>query len=413
MSKFGRKIANMTSIVIMIIGWACIVFATDISMMIIARLLQGLSMGMSTSLAPILIGEYTSPKNRGAFLTTMGLSMSTGTLIVHTVGSYMTWQWTALICAIITLGDLLIVTFSPESPSWLADKGKYEKCRKVFRWLRGEEEDDELNKMIESNKTAKEMANGTTAAKSFKKRFRTNVVYIKKTITLKEFYKPIFIMAHMYIIAHWAGINLLSTYTLDTFHYVIGEDTNDALLIITLDIQRIISNIGAIFVIRKLKRRTMLFSTMAINILALLVTSLYTYLKINSLLSFDHQLIGILLIHVHTFAVVTGSLPLPMVISGEIFPLKFRSLAGGLSALFYSLNFFITVKTVPILFVNIGVYGAYLLYGVVLIYCVVVLWFSLPETKDKTLQDIENEFKGKTDDDLKSAEPLTLLKSVD
>ncbi|KAJ0171200.1 hypothetical protein K1T71_013399 [Dendrolimus kikuchii] len=167
MSKFGRKIANIVSIVVMIIGWGCIVFATNISMLIIARLLQGLSMGMSTSLGPILIGEYTSPKNRGAFLTTMGLSMSTGTLIVHTVGSYMTWQWTALICTILTFADLLIVVFSPESPSWLADTGRYEQCRRVFKWLRGDEEDDELNKMIEANKTANELANGTAVAKSF------------------------------------------------------------------------------------------------------------------------------------------------------------------------------------------------------------------------------------------------------
>ncbi|XP_075987448.1 facilitated trehalose transporter Tret1-like [Anticarsia gemmatalis] len=412
MGKYGRKIANIISVVIVVIGWLSIIASENVPALLIARLLQGLSMGMSTSLGPILIGEYTSPKHRGPFLSTMGLSMSVMTLIVHTLGLYLSWETTAIVCAVISFIDLIIVFFSPESPSWLADQGRYEECEKVFHWLRGDfEEENELKRMIETSQLARESKTEANIAEtSFGNRLKRDFVYFNQTIRKKEFYKPIFIVIHMYMIAHWGGINLLSAYTLDTFHYVLGDTKYNTLMVITLDIQRIISNTAAIFIMRRVKRRKMLFVTVIVNILALAGTGVYSYAKMHGLLAYDSIIFGAILIHIHTCSVVTGSLPLPMVISGEIFPMKYRSLAGGISALFYSLNFFLTVKTVLFLFRTVQFYGAYFIYAAVLTYCLIIAWKFLPETKDRTLQDIEEEFKGnRSPEDLKSAQSLKSL----
>lgn len=180
---------------------------------------------------------------------------------------------------------------------------------------------------------------------------------------------------------------------------------------ITLDIQRIISNSIAVFVIRKVKRRTMLLLTVGINLCAFLSLAGYTYCKGRNLLPFDHPAIGITLIHIHMFSIATGTVPLPFIIAGEVFPLEYRSLAGGISVLFLSLNLFITVKTVPILFKTIGIYGAYVLYASVVGYCLVVSLLFLPETKDRTLQEIEDEFRGRplSPEELKFTQSLTYL----
>lgn len=412
MAKYGRRTANLISIAPMITGWFNILLARNVSALLIARFNQGIAMGMSASLGPVLIGEYTSPNNRGAFLTSISLTIATGVLAVHTMGSYLSWQTTALVCAFIAFVDLLIVIYSPESPSWLADQGRYDECRKVFRWLRSEEEEEELERMIEAAIVVRESKADVNLSESFLNKVKRNVSHFCSTIMKREFYRPIFIMMHIYTLGQWAGANILAAYTVDIFTAVIGEDINMPLLIITLDAQRIVSNAAAIFVIKKIKRRTMLFSTVTLNLFAFISTAAYTYCKGRGLLPFDHPVIGIALIHIHMFTIATGTVPLPFIIAGELFPLEFRSLAGGISVLFLSTNLFIAVKTFSLLLKSIGIHGAYLIYAGVVAYCLVIAGFFLPETKDRTLQEIEDEFRGRplTVEELKSTQSLTSWK---
>ncbi|CAG9796044.1 unnamed protein product [Diatraea saccharalis] len=411
MAKYGRRTANMVSITPMIVGWICVLTANSVSTLLVARFLQGVSMGMSATIGPVLIGEYTSPKNRGAFLTVISLTIATGVLIVHTLGSYLSWQWTAMICCFIAFVDLIIVIYSPESPSWLADQGRYIESKEVFRWLRGNDEEVELREMIEASTILNESKIEANVSQSFTKKVNMNIAYFNSTIRKKEFYKPIFIMIHIYTLGQWAGANIISSYTKDIFENIIGTDTNIAAMIIALDTQRIISNSVAVYVIKKIRRRTMLFSTVGINIFAFLTIGAYVYCKTHGMLPFDHPLIGTLLIHIHMFSIATGTVPLPFIIAGELFPLEYRSLAGGISVLFLSSNLFITIKTLPVLLKTIGLSGAYLLYAIVVGYCLIVAGIFLPETKDRTLQDIEDEFRGRplSPEEIKSVQSLTSL----
>lgn len=413
MAKYGRKTANLVSIIPLVIGWICILLASSVTTLLVARFFQGLCMGMATSLGSALIGEYASPKNRGAFLMTISISISISVLFVHAMGSYISWKHSAVVCGIIAIVDFVIVVCSPESPSWLADQGRYSDCRKVYRWLRGPNEEEELKKMIDASIIVRESKSDAKVSGSFIKKLRSNIVYFKVTVRKKEFYKPILIMIHIYMIGQWSGVNILVTYAIDLFHNVVGLDAKIPFLVITLDCHRIIANTFAIYIIQKVKRRTMLFTTVGINIVALVSIAAYTYSKEHNMLPFDHPMIGVLLIHSIMFAVAMGTLSLCFIIAGEIFPLEYRSLAGGLSVLFYSANLFLTVKTLPFCFEYFGVHGTFLLNAAVVAYCLLVTWYLLPETKDRTLQDIEDEFRGRplTVEELKSVQSLTSWKS--
>ncbi|KAL4712559.1 hypothetical protein ACJJTC_007575 [Scirpophaga incertulas] len=392
MSIFGRKITNIISITIVIIGWLCLAIAEDITLILFARILQGVSMGMALNLGPILIAEYTSPVNRGAFLMFMSVLTATGVLVTHTIGSYFSWQLNATVCMVLAFLNLLIVLYSPESPAWLADNGRYDDCSKTFRWLRGEHEEIELNEIIKSSIVHNEAKIRPSAEEpSFS--FGFVMCYIKRNMICREFYMPIFIMIHVYGIGQWAGINVLSTYTLDVCRNIISFDGDVAPHIIALDTQRIVSNLAAIIMIRKFKRRTMLFSITSLGILVMLVTAGYTYAKSKNLMPFDHPYLGVLLIHLHMFTVASCTISLPYIIAGEIFPLKYKGVAGGISILFFSLHFSVVVKTVPYLFNTLGIYGAYCMYAGIVAYCLLVTVIFLPETKDRTLQDIANDFR--------------------
>lgn len=73
MERFGRRIAHLAVTMPVLIGWFITMMATSYEPLLIGRILQGLSIGMLSPLRSILIGEYASPKNRGAFLTTVSL----------------------------------------------------------------------------------------------------------------------------------------------------------------------------------------------------------------------------------------------------------------------------------------------------------------------------------------------------
>lgn len=345
---------------------------------------------MLAPLRSVLIGEYTSPKNRGAFLTTVSLTQSFGIFFVHLIGSFLSWQQTALVCVFFSFLSLVMTIYSPESPSWLAAKGRYEECREVFRWLRGDNEEEELEEMIEARILFEKEEISHKVGK------KTN--YIKdaiETVQKKEFYKPITIMMHAYVMINFAGGTTMSTYATMILILIMGPDAKVNFWMIFLDTQRLISNSLAVFVINRFKRRTMMFTTGALSVFSQFAIAAYVYFKNKAIFTYDAVWLPALLINLQFFTVATGMLPLPNVIGGEVFPLEYKSIGGSISLATLSITFFLVLKTFPGLVDSLGLHGTYILYGVVLIYCLFMIWLFLPETKGKTLQQIEDEFRGR------------------
>lgn len=359
-------------------------------MLFVARILQGLSIGMLSPLRSVLIGEYTSPKNRGAFLTTVSLTQTFGIFLVHLIGSFLTWQMTALICVVFPFVSLVMTIYSPESPSWLIMKGKHDECRKVFQWLRGESENDELEEMIHA-RIQYEKARISEKFEHKTNRFQDIMITIKKP----EFYKPIILMMHAHVLVNFAGGTTMSAYSTVIIASVMGPEANANFWMIFLDAQRFVFNTVAVFAINRFKRRTMMFLTGALSIASQFALAAYLYFKDQGSLTYDAMWIPVILINLKILAVAVGMLPIPNVIGGEVFPLEYRSIGGMISQASFSGTFFLVLKTFLSLTEAIGMAGVYLVYGGVISYCMAIIWLLLPETKGKTLQQIEDEFRGK------------------
>ncbi|KAM3959868.1 LOW QUALITY PROTEIN: facilitated trehalose transporter Tret1-like [Aphomia sociella] len=394
MNKFGRK-TNIFSIAITIIGWVCLIFSNSTALMIAARFFQGISMGIIVTLGPILIGEYTSPKNRGVFLMSISVSISAGVFLIHALGIYLHWQITSLICSSIAVIDMLIVILSPESPSWLAYQGKYDKCRTVFRYLRGVNEEEELERMIAASVIARKGNVITTRSETVAVKINKVVCYCKKTLRERAFYMPVFIMLHVYTMAQWSGVNIYASYQIDLVEHVVGTEMDTAMIVLSTDVQRIITSILGLILIKKLQRKILIFATVGTNFIVYLVIAVYTLSMRYNWLPYHNPYIGLVLLHIHMFSIATGALPMSFILSGEIYPLEYKGVSGGISNFFMSVNIFTNVKTIPILFSALGFSETYLLYSIILGYCLVIVGIFLPETKDRTLQDIEDEFRRK------------------
>lgn len=361
--------------------------------LVFARILQGLSIGMMMSLRSVLIGEYTSPRHRGALLTTVSLAQAFGIFFVHALGSLLSWQRTALVCVFFSFVSLLMTIHSPESPSWLATQGRYDECRRVFRWLRGDREDDELDEMIEArNILEKAKIDASTYRKSVADRLRDMTIVLQK----KEFYKPIVLMLHAYFMVQFAGGTTMASYSTKIIGLLMGPGANVHFWMVALDTQRIFSNALAVYIIDKIKRRTMMFVTGGVCVVSHLAIAAYVYTRISGSLPYDAQWIPVLLINLQFLTVAMGMIPMPSVIAGEVFPLEYRSIGSSISVISLAVWLFIVLKTFPSLIESLGLHGTYALYAGVLTYNLVVMWYLLPETKDRTLQHIEDEFRGRS-----------------
>ncbi|GBP65082.1 Facilitated trehalose transporter Tret1-2 homolog [Eumeta japonica] len=359
---------------------------------LIGRILHGLSYGMLMPLRSVLIGEYTSPKKRGAFLMLVALAQAFGIFFVHLVGSLMSWQRTALVCVFFSFASLLMTIYAPESPSWLADKGRYEECREVFRWLRGNEESEELEEMIQARiLIEKEKIKRTNSSINFGQRIKLLLETLKK----REFYIPIILMMHAYFMLQFAGGTTMASYSTKIIDLIVGGRVDVKFWMVFLDCQRLFFNILAVYIIDKVKRRTMMFGTGGLCVVSHLAIALYVYARLNGKLLYDAQWIPLLLINVQFVSVAMGMVPMPSVIAGEVFPLEYRSIGGSISLVALAATMFIALKTFPGLTDMVGIEGTYFLYGVILTYNLVVIWFLLPETKGRTLQQIEDEFRGR------------------
>lgn len=345
---------------------------------------------MILPLRSVILGEYTSPINRGAFLGSISLAQALGIFFVHLIGSFLSWQRTSLVIVFFFFMSFVMMMFTPESPSFLASTGKYEECRKAFRWLRGYEEDEELELMIKACVEIEKDNIGAQRSTTYGN-FRQNISVIKK----KEFYKPIIIMAHAYIMSQYSGGSTMANFPNHIIGGLLGPGTNINFWTVILDTQRITTNALAIFVINKVKRRTLLFGTGALSVGAHVAIACYAYFKSKGSLYYDAPWIPILLLSLQVFSIGLGMVPVPSVIAGEVFPLEYRSAAGSLSVTTVALSLFVCLQTFLPMLESIGLHGLYFVFALILAYTLLVTWYLLPETKDRTLQQIEEEFRGR------------------
>ncbi|XP_041983987.1 facilitated trehalose transporter Tret1-like [Aricia agestis] len=410
MTRFGRQKAHLLCTVPALLGWIVFVLGNSVPAFLFARILHGLALGLRTPLAAILVAEYTEPKYRGAFLGTFAVSLGLGIMLSHVWGAHLTWKMTAVVCSAFPLVAMAIISLSPESPSWLISKGRPDEARKAFRWLRGEGEtqNEELESMIRNNERQKE---NSYKGSERRIRFRWYDFFDSLAKTLKavlkifkkrEFFKPMIVAICMLLAFEFGGAHMIPAYGNLILQSVLNKaDPNDVAWQFTvIDMLRTVCALVAIFLLKSCKRRTILFASGIMTVLSLTLISIFVYLRKAEVVTNSVLLdsVPMCLMVIYTVSFCLGLVPLNWVICGEVFPLAYRSLGSTISTSFLTPAFVLSMKTAPHLYSSIGVEGAFLVYSGTLTVCLLIMYSLLPETKDKTLQEIEDSFKNKRED---------------
>lgn len=355
----------------------------SVSLLVFFRILGGLGIGIASMNAPMYIAEIAPPAKRGYLVTYYQLAIVVGFFIVFLATYYIGgnlsleeninhgWRqmfWSELIPSIAFLLLLFIV---PKSPRWLVLRGRSSEARVVLRNLLSDENADrELNEIQNS--------------------IEVDVTESKSNYFSKAVLSIIIIGATLSALQQFTGINAVLYYGSDIFENALGYGKDDVLKQqVLLAFVNLIFTFVAMFTVDKLGRKPLIYAGsigMIVGFLLLGVTIMQQNLGMISL-------IGILMF-VGSFALSMG--PVVWVILSEMFPNKIRSVAMSVAvAVQWGANYIVS-QSFPMVteseLNNNEFWNGSLPYFIFIGFILFIVLFTyrfIPETKGKSLEDLE------------------------
>ncbi|CAI0426357.1 unnamed protein product, partial [Linum tenue] len=371
----GRKGAMRLSSAICAAGWLAIYLAKGAEALDIGRLATGYGMGVFSYVVPVFISEI-APKNlRGALATLNQVMICGGASVSFIIGTFLTWRALALTglvpCAILLFGLHLI----PESPRWLAKTGHEKDFEVALQKLRGNDADisEEAAEIKEYIETLDRLPK-VKFLDLFQRRYLRSVI----------------IGVGLMVVQQFGGINGVAFYASNIFK---SAGVSPSVGTITYAILQVVVTLLITQVIDRAGRKPLLLVAGSGLVLACMIIGLSFYLKVNELAIEFVPLLAVtgILLYIGSFSAGMGAVP--WVIMSEIFPVNIKGIAGGFATLVnwfgawsvsYTFNFLMSWSS----------YGTFLVYAAVNALGIVFVLKVVPETKGRTLEQIQAAING-------------------
>lgn len=335
--------------------------------------------------------------NNNFFAGGIPLSVSVGILASHLLGTFLTWQTTALITSFLPLLSWACMTCTPESPVWLMQRGLTDRAERSWLWLRGpsDQSRQELGQMLAKNKENKHLDRCQTIKGGLKE------------LRAPEFWKPMGILLVFFVTSQWAGVNGVNFYSVSFMKNTLGNSVDEYLATFIVDCLRLVSSIVSCILLKKIGRRQLALMGGIGTFLPLFTLSFFIYFtKTTNNLPEFLTAVPVTCLLTYIFFVTSGFVSLPWNLLGELLPMSKKSLGSGIASFVAYMSIFSVVKTMPAMFDGLGVDGTFAIYGTMALVGTMFVFWCLPETRGKTLLEIEEHFKQKDElSEVKSAAP--------
>jgi sugar porter (SP) family MFS transporter len=381
--RVGRRPTALLAAVVFGAGALAVAFAPSVAFIIFGRFFLGLGVGLASMIVPLYIAEIAPKERRGALVSLNQLMITIGILLSYIVGVIFApiegWRYmfgVALIPALV----LFIGMFGlPESPRWLFEHGQRDKARQVLGRSRSPEEvDQELQEMRE--------------IKDQEQRERVSYGEL-----LEPFVRPALIIGiGLAIFQQITGINTVIYYA-PTILQGVGFSEGGAIAATALGVG--VVNVGftvlSLFLIDRAGRRPLLLiglvgMTISLGLLGTVFASGATG-DDSTVLS------GVLAtvclgLYIASFAISLG--PVFWLMISEIYPLRIRGTAMSVASIANWGSNWLVALTFPVLLATLGGAGSFWLFAILGIVAWIFIYFRVPETKGRSLEEIEASFRG-------------------
>ena len=389
--KIGRKYSLIISAVLFTLSaWGSglpSIFPETVSVLVFFRIIGGLGIGIASMNAPMYIAEIAPSAIRGKMVTYYQLAIVIGFFVVflatYFIGNNLSeaeniqfgWRrmfWSELIPSCLFL---LLLFFVPKSPRWLALKGNNEEALIVLTKIHGQEQaSKEILEIQDSFKTSND---GSKV--NFFSKIILGIILIGTTLS---------------ILQQFTGINAVMYYGADIFEKALGFGKEDILLQqILLAFVNLVFTFVAMFTVDKFGRKPLIY----IGSLGMIVGFLLLGISLQQQSVGFISLLGVL-IFIGSFALSMG--PVVWVLLSEMFPNKIRSVAMSIAVAAQWAANYVVSQSFPIVMGsdvnNSTTWNGSLPYFIFIVFIgliVVVTYKYVPETRGKSLEELEDIWK--------------------
>lgn len=380
--KYGRKFMMILASVIFALSALGTGAAQTIDHFILFRIISGIGIGIASNISPMYLSEVSPPAVRGKFVAIYQLAIVLGILsaqivnwliakpvipgedILNSWNGQVGWRWMFWAPAFPAVLYLILTFIVPESPRWLIAKTRYEKATDIFSKIVNRKYAVQL--VEEVQRTTQE----TTEKIKLTALFRGKVGRIAM------------IGIVIAILQQWCGINVVFNYAQEIFTAA-GYSVSDMLFnIVVTGVVNVIFTFVGMYTVDKLGRRSlMLLGTIGLSLVYMVLGAGY-YFRLEGMIMLILVVLGIAC-YAMTLAPVTW------IVISEIFPTRIRAKGMAVSTFALWTASFVLTYTFPLLNNSLGASGTFWVYGLICIAGFLFIKVNLPETKGKTLEEIE------------------------
>lgn len=377
---FGRKRALMASAVLFAGSALWSALPRGLTEFVIARVLGGVGVGMASLLSPLYIAEIAPARSRGRLVSLNQLAIVLGILLVYFVNYWIAglgteawnvdvgWRWMVGSEGFPAIVFFFLLLLVPESPRWLVKQGRTDRALAV------------LSRVSESGQPAKELAEIQNAVSH-------------EGSSLRQLFRPgmrkaLVIGIVLAVLQQVTGINVFMYYAPEIFKQV-GSGTNAALLqTVIIGLFNVSFTLVAMRTVDRVGRKKLMMigiAGMGVSLSAISLAALWNKTEL--------WLLVFILGYIASFAMSIG--PIVWVVISEIFPTRIRGRAMAISTVALWAADYLVSLTFPIINENTWLVEhfnhafPFWIYASLCVVMFVFVWRSVPETKGKTLEEIE------------------------
>lgn len=372
--KVGRKITLLVLASLFLTNWILLSFSVNLEMVLVARLIAGMALGGICVVAPMYIGEMAEPSFRGTFGSFFQLFLSSGILFTCIVGYFTNWVGLALALGVTPIVFGVTFCFMPESPIYLVMKNKLDRAEQTLKRLRGSTSNISAELKIIQQELAESHQKTTSFSDVFRRANMRAMVAVLGVLAFQQL----------------SGINAIVFYTVNIFKAA-GTDLSPFLGAIIINLVQVLVSYLSILIIEKANRRFYLMSSSSGMMICLTALGVFFHLK---LLRMDISHLGLIplgstIIYMACFSLGYG--PVPWMLLGEMFSSEIKGIATGIAILAnWSLAFMVTLSF-PIMNSSLGEHITFYMFSCIMGLGTVFVYWFVPETRGKSLAQIQEE----------------------
>ncbi|MBC2079856.1 sugar porter family MFS transporter [Listeria booriae] len=377
-----RKNLLMLAVVFFVATLGC-TFAPNMAVMVVFRVILGLAVGGASVTVPTYLAEMSPTERRGRMVTQNELMIVTGQLLAFTFNAIIgttlgedgnVWRYMLVIATIPAVVLWFGMLILPESPRWLASKGKIGDALRVLQQIREQNVAEAELTEIKDNITAEAALDKATF----------------KDLSVKWVRRILFIGLGIAVVQQITGVNSIMYYGTEILRDA-GFGTEAALIgNIANGVISVLATFVGIYLLGKIGRRPMLITGLIGTTSALLLIGI-----LSMLLQGTEALPYVVLSLTVTFlAFQQGAIsPVTWLMLSEIFPQRLRGIGMGTTVFCLWITNFLVGFSFPILLAHVGLSITFFMFAVLGVFAILFVKKYLPETKGHSLEQIEYYFR--------------------